>query len=276
MSGVRHRCRDIRGSGAEDRHLANAKKQIESPLVLVKHSKALMGSITNHGMPDEDELYCLQWVFSDGPVGRGNDAGWQRRQYICELKLPTGQLLACDPMLIGETQPLHVAILPGEYAVILCLRGYDRSKRNAYEVPSFVEVRLREGEVRHWRALAPRGVPPHDPDDRQVWGYPVDSATGALMDASIAGDDIAIQAGAYSNTDQPILFEQIEIARDRVGGAPWWLVEVHLSTGSDANVIGFDTGSDGTFACYGGYSETGDLLCVVNDLAAFDMTDAGL
>lgn len=230
---------------------------VDMPAARTDHVR--MPKLPEQGVPDEDELYVLEWVFTEGEAGRGADAGVQRRQSIGELHLPTGRILACDPMLLQE-EPLGTLVEPGSYPVTLCLKD---------GLPAFLDVRVREGQVRHWRAMSPHGIPPHDPATRTVWGYGVESATGAMMDASLVTDPVLMQPDG----EEPRLYTLVTNARRE--DQPWWVTEVRTETGAMANVIAVDVGSDGDYACYAGYGDDGELLRVVNDLGAYYFEDSG-
>ncbi len=101
-----------------------------------------------------------------------------------KLVLPTGSIVAADPMLLGEAPPFERAVMPGAYPVVLSMRDGGVAAAT---------IVLARGTPERWELALPKGmkrlVPPklRRPIVPAAYGYPVDSATGSFLDASIAG-----------------------------------------------------------------------------------------
>ena len=93
------------------------------------------------------------------------------------LWLPTGRLVACDPLAYFNPQPFTRACLPGRYAVFLHLLPAEG--RVAY-----AELRLGTAEVARWEMAVTPGQDPATLAAGEIFGYPVSAGLGCFMDAT--------------------------------------------------------------------------------------------
>ena len=152
------------------------------------------------------------------------------------LILPTGQLVACDPVTrLEEARPFERRVAPGTYAVRLGALEGDAA---------YVAVLVGEGAVVHWEAARFSGA---DED-----GFYVDASTAAFMD--LAG------VAALRRRPSPDPFTRLLDAgyRER----PHAVVDL----GGGGNLVAFGTGTDGRFSSYWGLDERGAPVVLVTDL----------
>ncbi|HEX9987404.1 MAG TPA: DUF4241 domain-containing protein [Chloroflexia bacterium] len=168
-----------------------------------------------------------------------------------EIVLPTGALVACDPLVTPRRAPFPAHLPAGTYPVWL---ARDTDDRDA----ACVLLRLSENAPVRWeQALLPNKDPARlEPDQR--WGYPVDSGVGSFMDAQTAQ-----QVAERPATGKAILSDVLK----RI--APSYAnVLVDETTG--ANVIAFATQGDGVFSTYFGFDAGGGIVSVLTDINLFE------
>lgn len=93
------------------------------------------------------------------------------------LWLPTGQLVACDPLAYSDPQPFTHVCPPGCYSVYLHLLPTE--SRIAY-----AELRLSVANVARWEMAVTAGQDPATLAADEIFGYPVSAGTGCFMDYS--------------------------------------------------------------------------------------------
>ncbi|MFK7985738.1 MAG: DUF4241 domain-containing protein [Sandaracinaceae bacterium] len=196
------------------------------------------------------------------------------------LKLPSGKLTACDPLVFLRTaEPFAHELEPGEYAVSVGRFGGDNA---------FARLRVTDQKVVRWAVARCPGE-----EDAEGWpGYSVDAGTGCFVDQSaietfVKNDDAVYdqisdelaQAGILPS--DPLTFhEAFAERRAELGGDPLsQLMETLLSKASaeaelvkgTANVVAFVSGAgDGIYASFWGYDAADQVVCLVTDFGLLE------
>ncbi|MBD2105684.1 DUF4241 domain-containing protein [Nodosilinea sp. FACHB-13] len=215
-------------------------------------------------------------------------------QSIGELVLPSGQLIACDPLLPPDLRYCFTqTVKPGRYPVVLSLAGFKPRQDRRIDC-AMLQV-SQQMPVRWELAILNSDGPAN------YQNYGVDSGTGSFMDAEVAQilkqmdepdpDEYtaawqesreaawALQRAASDRFEneycQPVVDEMesngeaavsAEYPYDRKGD--WANFCINKSTG--ANVIAFGSGwEDGGYASYWGYDDNGQIVCIVTDFRLF-------
>lgn len=93
-----------------------------------------------------------------------------------KIYLPTGRLVACDPLVSPDMPPFSTAVPVGASAVLV------HRERESHCI-AYVEIIFRDEEVSAWK-MAVRGADRMDElEEGEVFGYPVESGMGCFMDA---------------------------------------------------------------------------------------------
>lgn len=221
--------------------------------------------------------------FEDGTIidGLGFDIVVHRRS-VGTINLPSGQLIACDPLHALDTEPFALNLDPGQYPVHLLVAELRDERRNAYAV-----VRVGEGPVRRWEP-AEMSLPAANSDQPDAPrpslldtldedpGYPVDSSLGAFMDATTAGALIDYHQIVMPEDND---FERLLLARlrkRRRAGAGYGTLDLRrdlkLPMPEGLNLIAFDAGfGPGHYPTYVGLSDEGQIVSVVTDFQVLDL-----
>ena len=191
---------------------------------------------------------------SDEPEPKKDRASWLRELVTSgkrvrvkgTLVLPTGKLVAYDPMLIATADgslPFETMLEPGSYPVVLSIRD---------GLVAAASVIVEEATPERWELALPRGMKSLVPQKYRVPGekpgytFPVDSATSCFVDAS-----------ALEPFDDERLVTRLlqERAMNRCHSLP----------GTDATVAVFRSANrDGSYASYFGLCGK-KVVCVTTD-----------
>jgi hypothetical protein len=176
-----------------------------------------------------------------------------RIREVGKLKVLSGRIVACDPMLADEPA-FERGVSPGEYPVFISIAHLPDDD---YRVASAF-VRFAEGAPRTW-SVATRVGDVGSPGEEDRHGYGVDSAMGCFADAEVLElDDVGSEEWFE---DLKAAMNEDEDADDRCEWA-----DFVCDQGSGLNVCAFDTGlGDGYYTSYWGLSETGDPVCLLSD-----------
>jgi hypothetical protein len=170
------------------------------------------------------------------------------------LLLPTGEIVACDPLGDSFRKPFVITVSPGRYPVTLYVSVPDNRIAMAM-------LRLNKTPTVSWEVA----LTPGNDDAQMISGYPVDSGTGCFMDARAA------RALNRKMKDNENYFERIisEMSGDRFSRFPF--TNMMLTHKVPSNMIAFGTGvGDGLYASYFGRDEQGGVTCLVSDFQLLD------
>lgn len=196
--------------------------------------------VSNHYLANalRDSLDLDQMTLKHHPIG--------------DLILPTGQLVACDPLVCTESKPFNLTLPRGRFPVILSVAKIATDQRVAYAV-----IRVRQTPAITWKMMTRGEQDPSTLEGDQIFGYPVDAGVGCFMDHSTARalDDRLREEELYYET----ILEEME--KTYVHTWNW----CDLPFG-DGNLIAFASGyGDGFYATYAGFDSAGEVCVVVTD-----------
>jgi hypothetical protein len=153
------------------------------------------------------------------------------------ISLPSGRVVASDPLLDPWQPPFSTSVPPGNYPVHLALADDD---------VALVMVLFREGQPEKWKRAKPQS-------------FSVDSAAGCLMDCGVARF-LRRKADSEKYDRYSRRFE------DALAETGQW-ANFALDSPPDANIFLFHTwGGDGTFPVFFGYDAERELVCLVVDM----------
>jgi hypothetical protein len=190
-----------------------------------------------------------------------------KMQQVCDLVVPTGFIVACDPFVFFDSVPFTTQIPVGTYPVILSIACFDNDQRVAY-------ARLQisnEPTVRWEMAL----IPNQDINSlktNEIFGYPVDAGTGCFMDAEASTvflkkleDEVWTDENSYSD------FMIKEMEKNYVHTWDWGNFKLDESVG---NIVTFKSGlGDGVYASYFGFDANDKITNLVTDFTVIEDTE---
>lgn len=173
-----------------------------------------------------------------------------------DLVLPTGRIVACDPLVFDEAEPFTVAVRAGSYPVSLAVAKVSENDQRV----AFAKVTFAFADPVAWKMAAVAGQDPTTLHANHIFGYPVDSGTASFIDAEAAA--LLLQRlQAEDEYDQTII-EGME----KTYVHTWSYATVRPSARYEGNCVAFSSGwGDGLYASYFGYSAADDVVCLVTD-----------
>lgn len=91
------------------------------------------------------------------------------------IHLPTGQLVACDPLVTSEMPTFSTDFPIGEFPVLV-------HKERESNCVAYVEIVFGEGKIVEWQLATSEGQHMDELKDEEIYGYPVESGMGCFMD----------------------------------------------------------------------------------------------
>ena len=210
-------------------------------------------------------LTTIYRELEDGAVvtGLGYDILIQRRS-LGELALPSGRLVACDPLTHPGTDPFDIELSPGNYPLKLVIAQLRDETRVAYVI---LEIQPQEASI--WRmATVPDGEEERlGPGEH---GYAVVSGLACLMDQETATRLIEYSEIVMYDEDEiaPMLHAQLRKSQ-RQGWTCASLGHPYLGRG---NMALFTAGyGEGLYRTYVGRDAQGEITRIVTDFEVLDM-----
>ena len=167
------------------------------------------------------------------------------------VSLPSGRVVACDPLTADRPPAFVQAVLPGRYAVDLALAR----AQNGFEKVAMARIKFTSRQPAVWVMALCKGQDPQTLAPGASFGYRSESGTGAFMDA-----------GSVSQADFAHLEDIDSLLVELTGNYKphrYWLEQAldrrHI-------VVMFSTGEGaGSYASYFGIDDAGDICTLVTD-----------
>lgn len=199
------------------------------------------------------------------------------------LALPSGRVVACDPMApLESARPFAREVPPGRYAVKLGTLEGD---------VALASVRFGRARVASWEPALIDGA-----DDEEVPGYPARSGVGCFADASALGVHLAEERARYQSVAKAFREEGVDPddldawdeafeerlekdAPDPLAGVATSIEKkgfgsVVLDAESKGNLVAFKAGiGEGIHASYWGLDAKGRPMMLVTDFGLVEPTE---
>lgn len=94
---------------------------------------------------------------------------------VGKLYLSSGKLVACDPLITNDMLPFSTEFPKGNFSVLL-------HKERESNCVAYAEVIFSNNAVTEWKMAVTEGQDVKDLAEEEVFGYPVESGMGCLMD----------------------------------------------------------------------------------------------
>lgn len=212
---------------------------------------------------NEKLMIALRNHMADDFLKENKQEGYFREQELAKIKLPTGKIVANDPLVLGEMEAFTIRVPSGEYPVVLYIYHNNDDQRVA-----FAEMRLNEKIPVRFEPALVEGQEAEALEEDEFFGYGVDTGTGCFMDEQTCKKLEALmdttEYGELTEFDK--LLEESYV--DTYMTANFVLPE------TDFNVVAFSSGyGDGCYPSFWGYDASGELCCLITDFCVIDMDD---
>ncbi|MDQ8023147.1 MAG: DUF4241 domain-containing protein [Moraxellaceae bacterium] len=175
-----------------------------------------------------------------------------RSQAVGELYLPSGRLVACDP-LVSCGDAFAARVPAGRFPLQLAIARNGDDERVA-----LAKIVFAEGPIASWELAVTPAQDVSTLKPGEFFGYGVDSGTGGFMDADALTAFEAERERGGEKFDQQ-LFDALDKTYRHT-----WSWHLHQTTGG--TVAMFSSGyGDGAYPTYRGYDKAGKLVAVITD-----------
>lgn len=182
---------------------------------------------------------------------------------LAPLKITSGKVVAADPFVSTDQQPLALDVPAGAFPVRLAvLQGSMGRGRVA-----FARVDIADKPIVRWEAAKPIDMQRDAENPDGTWGVTVDSGVAAFFDQEAGQATSDAIAADETFFDSWLERGQNAGYRDK-GASGAFRLAVDVGPG---NVVAFDSGwGEGTYTVYAGYDAIGALAALLID---FDILD---
>lgn len=105
--------------------------------------------------------------FVENPLIESFDTG--------KINLPSGKIVACDPVLTNDMKEFKIHFPMGEFPVLI-------HKERESNCIAYVEIIFGEEEITEWKLATTEDQNIDDLKGEEIFGYPVESGMGCFMD----------------------------------------------------------------------------------------------
>jgi hypothetical protein len=105
--------------------------------------------------------------FVENPLIESFDAG--------KINLPTGRIVACDPLITNDMKEFKIHFPQGEFPVLI-------HKERESNCIAYVEIIFGEEKITEWKLATTEDQNIEELKGEEIFGYPEESGMGCLMD----------------------------------------------------------------------------------------------
>ncbi|OWV90047.1 hypothetical protein ATY75_15710 [Rhizobium sp. N122] len=185
--------------------------------------------------------------------------------HIGNVELPSGRIVAADPLAQPDRPALARTVAPGDYPVTLY---------KAFGRIAAAGMRFAEGKPDHWELAVLPGQDVATLKDGEVFGYPVDAGLGCYMDADTL--DLIGEREAQAQAQKPdadINYYDDVLAADLDANKGAYALHRPVA-GKRGNVAVFWSGwGDGFYPVFWGLDKDGRALVLLTDFSVVENAD---
>jgi hypothetical protein len=176
---------------------------------------------------------------------------------IGRLNIKEGRIYACDPISLYLEEPFDIEFPKGQFPVQLAIAAIN----NDDERIGLARIKFTDTKPIKWTYALTEGQDVKDLQDDEIFGYDVDSGTGAFMDASGY-----VEYDSLYKEDLNLSTISREMRKTYKDTRSWLMWE-----GKNSNVAIFSSGyGEGLYATYIGFDDYGNICRLVTDFGLLD------
>jgi hypothetical protein len=204
-------------------------------------------------LPDLDRLLTPGATYPDG------DAEYVMEPHPAgDVVLPTGQVVACDPLTFPEPEPFTVTVPPGTYPLRAWVAVLQQGDVEWRRYVAALQLVIRDEPVARWAPAVVAEQDVSELDEDGYFGFPVDAGAASLADvAAIAG----IAEWEYEQVEAAFIPDERPEAP-----VPGGVLSAVTDAQTGANVVTVISGlGDGLYPTFTGYTASGEVAALVAD-----------
>lgn len=192
--------------------------------------------------------------FVESPLLESFDVG--------KIYLPTGRLVACDPLITNDMQAFSAVFPKGDFSVLL-------HKERESNCVAYAEIVFSDAEITSWEMATTENQNIKDLAEGEVFGYPVESGMGCFMDVEtqISLNELEQKLYHSKGVDFMGIYEEFfhEHFFDENGAIDQYAF-LKPSEKLSGTIFGFETGyGEGFYASYVAYDITNTPVKIVTE-----------
>jgi hypothetical protein len=175
------------------------------------------------------------------------------------LNLPTGKIIATDPILMYDDECFSVHVKPGTYDVYIYVGKTENRKKQTVAA----ELRFNDNEPVKWEMALLKGESAKGFAHDEFMGYEVENGLGCFMDESVM-EILDVM------TEEDLDKYEKEV-RNAVRKNDFSCADILINKKNNGNIIIFASGwNDGTFPTYYGLDKNNKLARLVTDFMVIE------
>ena len=182
--------------------------------------------------------------FIENPLIESFEAG--------KINLPTGKIVACDPVLTNDMKAFKINFPQGEFPVLV-------HKERESNCIAYVEIVFGNQEVATWEMAVCDGQNIKDLKGEEIFGYPVESGMGCFMDLETQNILNALESELFKKKGNDFLGIYEDFFHQHFydeNGAIDQFAFLKPYENKQGTIFAFETGyGEGFYACYIGFDE---------------------
>ncbi|PQA95832.1 hypothetical protein B0A69_05535 [Chryseobacterium shigense] len=181
---------------------------------------------------------------------------------VGKIYLSSGKLVACDPVITNDMQPFTTEFPKGDFSVLL-------HKERESNCVAYAEIIFSNTDITAWEMAVTAGQNVKDLAEEEIFGYPVESGMGCLMDADTQNSLNELENRLYHSkgADFMGIYEEFfhEYFFDEKGAIDQYAflkpADEHPGT-----IFAFETGyGEGFYASYIGYDKDHNPVKIITE-----------
>ena len=171
---------------------------------------------------------------------------------VGKINLPTGRIVACDPLITNDMREFKIGFPAGEFPVLL-------HKERESNCVAYVEIVFKNHEVEEWVMATTDGQHFDDLKEDEIFGYPVESGMGCFMDLETQNLLSALESELFEKKGKDFLGIYEDFFHQHFydeNGAIDQFAFLKPYENKQGTIFAFETGyGEGFYACYIGFDE---------------------
>lgn len=181
---------------------------------------------------------------------------------VGKISLPTGNLVACDPLITNDMKEFKVRFPTGDFPVLL-----HREKES--NCVAYAEIVFGKDEIAEWKMATTEGQNIEELKDDEIFGYPVESGMGCFMDLETQECLNVLEKRLFHRKGADFMGIYEEFFHDHFfdeNGAIDQFAFLKPDEEKDGNIFAFETGyGEGFYASYIGFGKDSQPVKIVTE-----------
>lgn len=181
---------------------------------------------------------------------------------VGKLYLSSGKLVACDPLITNDMLPFSTEFPKGNFSVLL-------HKERESNCVAYAEVIFSNAEISEWKMAVTDGQNVKDLAEEEVFGYPVESGMGCLMDVDTQNSLNELEKRLYHSKGADFMGIYEEFFHDYFFDEKGAIDQYAFLKPADEHpgtIFAFETGyGEGFYASYIGYDQNHKPVKIITE-----------